>query len=209
MPGYLVETHHMWSVIASLLIGYFMGSVPYGLILMKLWGHCDIRQVGSGNIGATNVLRVGHRSLAVATLFCDVAKGSLSVLLGQMITGSEDIAVLTGAVAVLGHLFPVWLKFMGGKGVATYIGILLALSWSMSLAFCGIWLGVAGISRKSSAASVIAIALMPLIIAVTGFEFHHQWPVFLVLSVLVLIKHKDNLVRLYLGTEPSIGRSRQ
>src|SRR5258705_13768348 len=151
-----------WSLLASfaaaLLFGYLCGSIPFGVILTRLAGTQDIRSVGSGNIGATNVLRTGHKALAAATLIGDALKGTFPVLLVYFYFGRDDfahaIALFTAAAAFLGHLFPIWLGFKGGKGVATYIGVLLGLAWPIAIAFALIWAAVAGLSRYSSLAAL-------------------------------------------------------
>ena len=144
----------------AFVFGYLLGSIPFGLLLTRAAGGPDVRTIGSGNIGATNVLRTGRKGLAAATLLCDVLKGTAAVLIAAHYAGHEA-ALLAGLGAFLGHLFPVWLKFKGGKGVATYIGVLLGLYWPGALIFCAIWLAVAGVSRYSSLAALIASALTP------------------------------------------------
>ncbi len=159
---------------AAFAFGYLCGSIPFGLILTRLAGTTDIRSIGSGNIGATNVLRTGRRGLAAATLLGDMLKGTLAVLLIYWYFGPEfryfarDLAVPAALGAFLGHLFPVWLGFKGGKGVATYIGILLALAWPAAIAFCLIWLAVAAITRYSSLAALVASAATPLLLWAIG-----------------------------------------
>src|SRR6516164_8938300 len=148
--------------IAALAFGYLCGSIPFGLILTRLAGTADIRSIGSGNIGATNVLRTGRKGLAAATLLGDVLKGTLAVLVVEHF-GGRELAMLAAAGALLGHLFPLWLGFKGGKGVATYIGILIALAWPAALAFCVIWLVVAALSRYSSVAALAASAATPAV----------------------------------------------
>jgi glycerol-3-phosphate acyltransferase PlsY len=132
--------------LAAFVLGYALGSIPFGLLLTKIAGTTDIRSIGSGNIGATNVLRTGRKGLAAATLLCDILKGTLAVIVAERLFG-RDFALVAGVGAFFGHLFPVWLKFKGGKGVATYIGILIGVDWRAALAFCAIWLGIAAISR--------------------------------------------------------------
>ena len=187
--------------ILALLFGYLAGSIPFGLLLTKAFGLGDVRQQGSGNIGATNVLRTGNRALAAGTLFADMLKGTIPVLIGAKY-GPEP-ALLAGLGAFLGHLFPIWLKFKGGKGVATYIGVLIGLYWPFALLFCAIWLIAAVIFKISSLSALIAAAALPLAAATTG----HQALVFviLVMTTLVFIKHKDNIKRLMSGTEGKIG----
>ena len=187
--------------ILAFLFGYLAGSIPFGLLLTKAFGLGDIRQTGSGNIGATNVLRTGNRWLAAATLFADMLKGTLPVLVGAKY--GPEAALLAGLGAFLGHLFPVWLKFKGGKGVATYIGVLIGLYWPFALLFCGIWLIAALIFKISSLSALIATATIPLFVATTGqksFVF-----VILLMSLLVFLKHRDNIKRLINGEEGKIG----
>ncbi|MBN9599791.1 MAG: glycerol-3-phosphate 1-O-acyltransferase PlsY [Afipia sp.] len=187
---------------AACAFGYLCGSVPFGLITTRLAGTQDLRSIGSGNIGATNVLRTGRKSLAAITLLGDMLKGTFAVLVAQHFAGAEA-AILAGLGAFLGHLFPVWLKFKGGKGVATYIGILLGLLWPAALAFCAIWLAVAFLSRYSSLAALVAAALTPLMLLWTQ---HFDLAVlFAVLSALLWIMHRANIRRLMAGTEGKIG----
>ena len=189
---------------AALAFGYLLGSIPFGLVLTRLAGTQDIRSIGSGNIGATNVLRTGRKGLAAATLLCDMLKGTAAVLLAYHFFG-QDLAVLAGIGSFLGHLFPVWLGFRGGKGVATYIGVLLGLAWHGALAFCAIWLLVAAVTRYSSLAALVASAATPVILWLNGDRQEAQ--VFLLLTVLLVIKHAPNMARLLRGTEGKIGGS--
>src|SRR2546422_2184088 len=165
---------------AALAFGYLIGSIPFGLVLTRLAGTQDIRTIGSGNIGATNVLRTGRKGLAAATLLCDMLKGTAAVLVAYHFFG-QDLAVLAGIGAFIGHLFPVWLRFKGGKGVATYIGVLLALAWPAALAFGAIWLLTAALTRYSSLAALVASAATPVILWLDG-DFQEA-QVFLVLTV--------------------------
>jgi glycerol-3-phosphate acyltransferase PlsY len=196
----------------ALVFGYLLGSIPFGLILTRLAGAPDIRAIGSGNIGATNVLRTGRKSLAAATLLCDMLKGTAAVLVTYHFFG-PDLAILAGIGAFLGHVLPVWLKFRGGKGVATYIGVLLALDvlrfqtaggWPVALAFGVIWLLVAAVTRYSSLAALIASAATPVILWLDTDLQEAQ--VFLLLTVLVFITHRANIARLIAGTEGKIGQ---
>src|SRR6478752_9906360 len=157
-----------WSLydLLALAIGYLLGSIPFGLIVTKLAGHGDLRDIGSGNIGATNVLRTGNKRLAALTLLLDLLKGTAAVLIGARF--GPDAAILGGLGAFLGHLFPVWLGFRGGKGVATYIGVLLGLYWPFALAFCAIWLLVAFLTRYSSLSALVASAATPCLLALYG-----------------------------------------
>ena len=155
------------TLLVGLAFGYLLGSIPFGLLLTRAAGGPDVRSIGSGNIGATNVLRTGRKGLAAATLVCDMLKGTAAVLLVAHYAGSEA-ALAAGLGAFLGHLFPVWLKFKGGKGVATYIGVLAGLTWPAALVFCAIWLIVAAVSRYSSLAALIASALTPATLWLLG-----------------------------------------
>jgi glycerol-3-phosphate acyltransferase PlsY len=187
----------------SLAIGYLLGSIPFGLIVTRLAGTGDIRQIGSGNIGATNVLRTGRKGLAAVTLIGDMLKGTAAVLIVAMLWG-RDAALLAGFGAIVGHMFPVWLGFRGGKGVATYIGVLLGLFWPAVLAFAVIWGAVAGLTRYSSLAGLVATALMPVVLWWTGDN--RAAILMLVLAVMVWIMHRGNIARLVDGTEGKIGK---
>jgi glycerol-3-phosphate acyltransferase PlsY len=189
--------------VAALIVGYLLGSIPFGLIITRIAGTQDLRSIGSGNIGATNVLRTGRRELAVATLLSDTLKGTCAVLIAAHFWG-QDAAVLAALGAFLGHLFPVWLKFKGGKGVATYIGVLIGLAWPAAVAFCLIWLVVAAISRYSSLSALIASAATPLILWFSGDR--PQAEIFLLLTVLLWFMHRANIGRLLAGTEGKIGQ---
>jgi len=189
------------SVALAFAFGYLLGSIPFGLLLTRAAGGPDIRDIGSGNIGATNVLRTGNKGLAAATLLCDMLKGTLAVLVALYFAPEAGIAA--GLGTFLGHLFPVWLKFKGGKGVATYIGVLIGLYWPAALLFCAIWLTVAAISRYSSLAALISSALMPLSLWLLGLP--HMAALFLLLTVLLWIMHRANIVRLINGSEGKIG----
>ena len=187
-------------------LGYFLGSIPFGLVLTKLAGTKDIRTIGSGNIGATNVLRTGRKGLAAATLLCDALKGTAAVILARMLGGvafDPDAAMIAGAAAFLGHLFPVWLNYKGGKGVAVYIGIMLGLFWPAALVFCLAWLACAFTSRYSSFAALTASALTPI------FLWWAKEPLFAalatVLTLLLWFMHRENIRRLLAGTESKIG----
>jgi len=194
-----------WSLapafVAALAFGYLLGSIPFGIVLTKLAGTADIRAIGSGNIGATNVLRTGRKGLAAATLLGDALKGTLAVLIAALY--GRDLALAAALGAFLGHLYPVWLKFHGGKGVATYIGILLALAWPVGLAFCLVWIAVAALTRYSSLSGLLASAVSPVALWVLG-----DYPgalVMALLTVLLWIKHRANLARLVNGSEGKIG----
>ncbi len=184
------------------LFGYLLGSIPFGLIITSAAGGPDVRTIGSGNIGATNVLRTGRKGLAAATLLCDMLKGTAAVLIAGYYAG-HDAALAAGLGAFLGHLFPVWLKFKGGKGVATYIGVLIGLVWPAALIFCGLWLVTAWAFRYSSLSALIASAITPLALWLLG----EPGPalLFLLLTVLLWIMHRANIARLMAGTEGKIG----
>jgi glycerol-3-phosphate acyltransferase PlsY len=188
----------------AFVFGYLLGSIPFGLLLTRATGGPDIRAIGSGNIGATNVLRTGRKGLAAATLVCDAIKGTAAVLLTAHYA-TPDAALIAGLGAFLGHLFPVWLKFKGGKGVAVYIGLLIGLYWPGALIFCGIWLAVAALSRYSSLAALVASALIPL--ALWGLRQPSIAALFLLLSALLWVMHRANIVRLLNGSEGKIGAS--
>jgi glycerol-3-phosphate acyltransferase PlsY len=190
--------------VAALVFGYLCGSIPFGLILTRLAGTADIRSIGSGNIGATNVLRTGRKGLAAATLIGDALKGTVAALIVAQVGGREP-AVAAALGAFLGHLFPVWLAFKGGKGVATYIGLLLGLAWPSAIAFCLIWLAVAALTRYSSLAALIASAVIPLLLWLLGQTLEAE--LFALLTVLTWIMHRGNIVRLLKGTEGKIGSS--
>ncbi len=183
-------------------VGYLLGSIPFGLLLTRAAGGPDVRTIGSGNIGATNVLRTGRKGLAATTLICDVLKGTIAVMLAEYFAG-YDAALVAGLGAFLGHLFPVWLKFKGGKGVATYIGVLLALAWPVALIFGAIWGAVAALFKYSSLAALVASALTPLTLWLLGQPAAAV--LFVLLTVLLWIMHRANIARLLNGTEGRIG----
>src|SRR3982074_2323692 len=187
---------------AAFVLGYLLGSIPFGLILTKLAGTQDPRSIGSGSIGATNVLRTGHKGLAAATLICDVLKGTVAVIIAGYY-GGPNAAMLAALGAFLGHLFPVWLKFRGGKGVAVYIGVLIGLFWPAAVVFCVLWLAVAAASRYSSLASLVASFVTPIFL----WWFGHSAlaSLFAVLTLLVFYMHRENIKRLQGGTEGRIG----
>jgi glycerol-3-phosphate acyltransferase PlsY len=183
--------------------GYLLGSIPFGLLLTKLAGLGDIRAVGSGNIGATNVLRTGRKGLAAATLAFDGAKGAAAVLIA-LIFAERDAALLAGFAAVLGHDFPLWLRFKGGKGVATSLGALLAAVWPVGVAACATWLAIAAIFRVSSLAALVALGLAPLYAYLVGEP--RVAILALALALLSVVRHHANLRRLLRGEEPRIGK---
>ncbi len=183
--------------------GYLLGSIPFGLVVTRLGGAGDIRQVGSGNIGATNVLRTGRKDLALLTLLGDGGKGIVAVLLARHFFG-ETAAAIAGGAAFLGHLFPVWLGFKGGKGVATFFGVMLTAAWPVGVMAAITWLAVAALMRLSSLAALTAVALAPLFALATD----QATPMVVLaafMAVLVFVRHKDNIARLRTGTEPKIG----
>jgi glycerol-3-phosphate acyltransferase PlsY len=192
-----------WSLfdLLALALGYLLGSIPFGLILTRLAGLGDVREIGSGNIGATNVLRTGKKGLAALTLLLDALKGTAAVLVGAR--WGQDAAILGGLGAFLGHLFPVWLSFRGGKGVATYIGVLLGLSWPVALAFCAIWLAVAALTRYSSLAALTAAAATPCLLILNGERGIAA--LFLLFTGLLYWRHAGNIRRLLRGEEGRIG----
>ena len=196
--------------ILTIIIGYLLGSIPFGLLLTRAAGLGDIRQIGSGNIGATNVLRTGHKGLAALTLLLDGAKGSLAVLMGCWLAGAFSVpagiaGTVAGAAAFLGHIFPIWLNFKGGKGVATYIGVLLGVYWPAGLLFIAFWLFTAYLSRYSSLSALLASIVAPLAMLVA------QVPgtlILLMMSGLLVYKHRANVERLLSGTEAKLGQKK-
>jgi glycerol-3-phosphate acyltransferase PlsY len=184
------------------IAAYFLGSIPFGLVLTRLAGLGDLRQIGSGNIGATNVLRTGKKGLAALTLLLDGGKGAAAVLIARV--WGADLAVVAAGCVVLGHLFPVWLKFRGGKGVATGLGVWLALAWPVGVAACATWLAVAALTRYSSLAALVAIGLTPLF--AVGFADMARAQLGLLLALLIILRHHENIRRLVTGREPRIGR---
>jgi glycerol-3-phosphate acyltransferase PlsY len=202
------------AIAAAVLGGYLLGSIPFGLIATRLGGAGDIRKIGSGNIGATNVLRTGRRDLAAITLIGDGGKGAVAALLAYWLTarlagvGAAQIAeAAAGGAAFIGHIFPVWLRFRGGKGVATFFGVLLAVAWPVGLIAGATWIAMAAIFRISSLAALTAAALAPLV----AWLLHAGTPVIVVASgmaVLIFIRHHENIGRLVRGQEPRIGAGR-
>ncbi len=188
--------------ILALAIGYLLGSIPFGLLLTRVAGTTDLRSIGSGNIGATNVLRTGRKDLAAATLLLDALKGTAAVLIGARL--SPEGAMIAAFSAFVGHIAPVWLKFKGGKGVATYLGCLFALYWPAGLSFCGVWLAIAAITRYSSLSALVASLAPPALLFAVG----RGGEAFVVaaMSALVWRKHAENIARLRAGTESRIGQ---
>ena len=189
-------------LLVALLLGYLLGSIPFGLILTKIAGTQDLRSIGSGNIGATNVLRTGRKGLAAATLICDMLKGTAAVVISGYY-GGPNAAMLAALGAFLGHLFPVWLNFKGGKGVAVYIGVLIGLFWPAAVVFCVLWLATAATSRYSSLAALVASFITPIFL----WWFGHLALASLsaVLTLLLFYMHRENIKRLQAGTEGRIG----
>ena len=188
---------------AAFILGYLLGSIPFGLILTRFAGTQDLRSIGSGNIGATNVLRTGRKGLAAATLILDALKGTAAVIIGGTL-GGPDAAMLGGLAAFLGHIFPIWLKFRGGKGVAVYIGILIGLFWPAAILFCVIWLVMAFALRYSSLSALTASVITPLFLWWFG---HAALAVlFAMLTLLLIFMHRENIKRLMAGTEGKIGQ---
>ncbi|SFP54639.1 glycerol-3-phosphate 1-O-acyltransferase PlsY [Sphingomonas rubra] len=200
-----MHTEILWiAPTAALLIGYLLGSIPFGVILTRVAGAGDLRTIGSGNIGATNVLRTGRKGLAAATLLLDLLKGLAAVLVvAHLFPGDEALAA---AGAFIGHCYPVWLRFRGGKGVATLMGIVLALHWPAGLVYAAVWLGLLAAVRISAVAGMAAAASAPLAAALMG-QFDLVL-LLLALALIVLWKHGDNIERLLAGTEPRIGRAK-
>ena len=191
----------------ALLFGYLCGSIPFGLLLTRFAGTQDLRSIGSGNIGATNVLRTGRKDLAALTLLADALKGTLAVLIADHFdTGTMTPSFASAAAlgAFLGHVFPVWLRFKGGKGVATFLGCLLGLYWPAGLVFMIIWLAVVGSTRYSSAAALVASAATPFVLLAFGVKEYAA--LFAFLTLLLWFMHRANIVRLLAGTESKIGR---
>jgi glycerol-3-phosphate acyltransferase PlsY len=184
------------------LASYLLGSVPFGLVITRALGLGDLRQIGSGNIGATNVLRTGNRAAAAATLILDAAKGAVAVLLARAWVG-PDAAQVAALFAFLGHLYPVWLGFRGGKGVATFLGTLLALAWPVGLAACATWAVTAAVSRISSLSALVAAGLAPVWLLIFGRG--QMLALVVILAALVFLRHGANIARLRAGTEPRIG----
>jgi glycerol-3-phosphate acyltransferase PlsY len=196
-----------WPAFGALALGYLLGAIPFGLLLTRAAGLGDVRAIGSGNIGATNVLRTGNKALAAATLVLDALKGTVAVLAAERLGAAHGIAILAsllgGLGAFLGHLFPVWLGFKGGKGVATYIGVLIGAAWQAALVFCGVWLAVAFLTRYSSLSALVASVLTPLALEAMGAR--PAALLALVMTALLLWRHRGNIARLVKGEEPRIG----
>jgi len=192
------------SLILWAVIGYLLGSVPFGIVITRALGLGDLRRIGSGNIGATNVLRTGNKPAALATLVLDSGKGAIAVLLARWLAAGPEAALVAGAAAFLGHLFPVWLGFRGGKGVATFLGTVLALDWRLGLAACGIWLLTALVGRISSLSALVAAALTPFL--ALWLDGPRMAAVTVFMAALIFIRHHANISRILAGTEPRIGK---
>ena len=190
-------------VVAALVLGYLLGSIPFGLILTRFAGLGDIRAIGSGNIGATNVLRTGNKKLAAATLIGDALKGTIAVLVAGHFWGPEA-AILAGFGAFIGHIFSIWLGFKGGKGVATYLGVLIGLAWPIALLFAAVWIAIAYLTRYSSLAALVASLIVPIVLLATGDT--QKGLLFALLALILFIKHRANIGRLLGGTESRIGQ---
>ncbi|MCH4542387.1 MULTISPECIES: glycerol-3-phosphate 1-O-acyltransferase PlsY [Brucella/Ochrobactrum group] len=189
------------TLMGALVFGYFLGSIPFGLILTRFAGLGDVRSIGSGNIGATNVLRTGNKKLAAATLIFDMLKGTVAVLVASRY--GPDAAIGAGFGAFIGHLFPVWIGFKGGKGVATYLGVLIGLAWPGALVFAAVWIVTALLTRYSSLAALIASIVVPIALYSRGYPAIAV--LFAIMTVIVIFKHKANITRLLNGTESKIG----
>jgi glycerol-3-phosphate acyltransferase PlsY len=198
------------AIALCLVGGYLLGSIPFGVIVTRLAGMGDVRNIGSGNIGATNVLRTGRRDLALITLLADGGKGAVAVLVAGALTHSAHLATFAGGAAFVGHIFPVWLRFKGGKGVATFFGTLIAVAWPAGLAAGATWILMALIFRLSSLAALTAAALAPLLVwwldQSEGGKLGHIW-LAAFMAVLIFIRHQENIRRLLKSEEPRIGAS--
>ena len=196
-------TSGAFALLVTAVLAYLLGSVPFGVVITRALGLGDLRKIGSGNIGATNVLRTGNKGAAAATLLLDAGKGGIAVLLARAWVGT-DAAQVAALFSFLGHLYPVWLGFKGGKGVATFLGTLLALAWPAGLAACATWVAVAAISRISSLSALVAAALSPIWLALLGYAEMSLLAV--LLAAVIFQRHSANIARLRAGTEPKIGR---
>ncbi|WP_299610541.1 glycerol-3-phosphate 1-O-acyltransferase PlsY [uncultured Tateyamaria sp.] len=194
-----LATLALWAV-----IGYALGSIPFGMVLAKAMNLGNLREIGSGNIGATNVLRTGNKTAAALTLLLDAGKGAAALLLARAVTGAEDAAQIAGLAAMLGHCYPIWLKFKGGKGVATFLGLLIALAWPVGLAACVAWLIGAGVTRVSSMGAIVAAAASTFLMLFLGYPEGLFLGV--ILTLLIFWRHRENIRRIKAGTEPKIGQ---
>jgi glycerol-3-phosphate acyltransferase PlsY len=191
----------MLQILAALVFGYLLGSIPFGLLITRAAGLGDVRRIGSGNIGATNVLRTGNKGLAALTLLLDALKGTVAVLIAGWF--GPDLALYAGFAAFIGHIFPAWLSFKGGKGVATYLGVLAGLHWPAALAFVAVWLGVAFLTRFSSLAALVAALVVPVFLYFLGYR--DAAALFVIMTAIVYYKHRANISRLMAGSEARIG----
>lgn len=189
------------------VLGYLLGSISFGVVMARLFGLGDLTKIGSGNIGATNVLRTGNKTAAALTLLLDAAKGGVAVIIAGRVTGGQDAAQLAGFAAFLGHLYPVWLGFKGGKGVSTFLGTLLVLQWPLGLTACALWLIAALLTRMSSAGSLTAAITAPIAAWLMGYS--NTIVLTLALAVIVIWRHRANIARIAQGTESKIGQSKQ
>ena len=205
MPQPMGDITMWWPLLAGAFAGYLLGSIPFGLVLTRLGGYGALRKIGSGNIGATNVLRTGNKLLALVTLILDSGKGAAAVLIGGAMFG-PDMAVMAGGGAFLGHLFPIYLRFRGGKGVATTLGVLIAISWPVGLSACLTWAVIALIFRISSLSALVALAASPVIAWYLSTDQVMEFSIFL--AVLVWVRHHENIRRILKGTEPRIGKKK-
>ncbi|APX12307.1 glycerol-3-phosphate 1-O-acyltransferase PlsY [Tateyamaria omphalii] len=190
----------LWAV-----IGYLLGSIPFGMVLARAMNLGNLREIGSGNIGATNVLRTGNKTAAALTLLLDAGKGAAALLLARFVTGHEDAAQLAGLAAMLGHCYPIWLGFKGGKGVATFLGLLFALHWPVGIGACIAWLVGAGLSRISSMGAIVAAAASTFLMM--GLGAPNALILGVILTLLVFWRHRANMRRIKAGTEPKIGET--
>lgn len=188
------------------LVGYLLGSIPFGIVLAQVMGLGNLREIGSGNIGATNVLRTGNKTAAALTLILDAAKGAAALLIARAATGAEDAAQIAGLAAMFGHCYPIWLRFKGGKGVATFLGLLLAYAWPVGIAACLAWLAAAALTRISSMGALFAAASCTVVIFMLGYPEGLLMGV--VLTLLIYWRHRENIRRIKAGTEPKIGQKR-
>lgn len=188
----------IWAV-----FGYLLGSIPSGVVLTRIMGLGDLRQIGSGNIGATNVLRTGNKAAAALTLIFDAAKGAIAVLLARFITG-EDAVQVAALAAMIGHCYPIWLKFKGGKGVATFLGLMLALAWPVGIACCIVWLLAAAVTRTSSMGGLAAASASTILLV--AMNYGYALLLGIALTILLYVRHRANIIRIKAGTEPKIGQ---
>ena len=197
-----IESSPMLLIIWA-VFGYLLGSIPSGVVLTRVMGLGDLRAIGSGNIGATNVLRTGNKTAAALTLVFDAAKGVIAVLLARFITG-EDAVQVAALAAMIGHCYPVWLKFKGGKGVATFLGLMLALAWPVGIGCCIVWLFAAAVTRTSSMGGLAAASASTILMVALGYGYALLLGI--ALTILLYVRHRANIIRIKAGTEPKIGQ---